>query len=77
MIDCLNKLVSDFEVPSKSLRDQGRSFESEEFQDFLKLLNVKKATVTSYHPQTSGLVENFNGTVTRILKTFVYETQDK
>ena len=77
VIDCLTKLFSEFGVPSKILSDQGRSFVSKEFQDFLKLWNVKKATATSYHPQTSGLVERFNGTVIRILKRYVYETQDK
>ena len=77
VIDCLTKLFSEFGVPSKILSDQGRSFISKEFQDFLKLWNVKKATATSYHPQTSGLVERFNGTVIRILKRYVHETQDK
>ena len=77
VIDCLTKLFSEFGVPSKIFSDQGRSFVSKEFQDFLKLWNVKKATATSYHSQTSGLVERFNGTVIRILKRYVYETQDK
>ena len=49
---------------------------SREFLDFLRLWNVRKTSATSYHPQTSGLVERFYGTIIRILKRYVYKTPD-
>ncbi len=76
VVDCLTKLFSQFGAPGRIISDQGRCFISKEFLDFCKLWNVRKSTATSYHPQTSGLVERFNGTVIRILKRYVYETPD-
>ena len=66
VIECLTKLFAEFGVPSKILSDQGRMFVSKTFLDFCALWNAKKITSTSYHPQTQGLVERFNGTVIRI-----------
>ena len=37
---------------------------------------MRKSTATSYHPQTSGLVERYSGTVIQILKRYVYEKSD-
>ena len=76
VVECLTKLFSQFGAPSRIISDQGRCFISKEFLDFCKLWNVRKSTATSYHPQTSGLVERFNGTIIRILKRYVYETPD-
>ena len=76
VVDCLTKLFSEFGAPIRIVSDQGRCFVSREFLDFLGLWNVRKTTATSYHPQTSGLVERFNGTIIRILKRYVYETPD-
>ena len=76
VVDCLTKLFAEFGIPTRILSDQGRSFISQEFLHFCTLWGVKKATSTSYHPQTQGLVERFNGTVIQILKKYVYMTQD-
>ena len=76
VVECLTKLFSQFGAPGRIISDQGRCFISKEFLDFCKLWNVRKSTATSYYPQTSGLVERFNGTVIRILKRYVYETPD-
>ena len=77
VIECLTKLFAEFGVPNKILSNQGRMFVSKTFLDFCALWNAKKITSTSYHPQTQGLVERFNGTVIRILKRYVYKTQEK
>ena len=37
---------------------------------------MQKLTATSYHPQTSELVERFDGTVIRILKRYLYVTPE-
>ena len=76
VIDCLKQYFSQFGIPERILTDQGRCFISQPFQDFLNLWGISKATSTSYHPQTQGLVERFNGTIISILKRYVYEMPD-
>ena len=36
-----------------------------------KITNTKKTLTTAYHPETDGLVERFNGTVTSMLSIYV------
>ena len=76
VIDCLKQYFSLFGIPERILTDQGRCFISKPFSDFLSLWGVAKATSTSYHPETQGLVERFNGTIISILKKYVFETPD-
>ena len=76
VIDCLKQYFSQFGIPERILTDQGRCFISQPFQDFLNLWGIAKATSTSYHPETQGLVERFNGTIISILKRYVYEMPD-
>ena len=76
VIDCLKQYFSQFGIPERILTDQGRCFISQPFQDFLNLWGIMKATSTSYHPETQGLVERFNGTIISILKRYIYEMPD-
>jgi hypothetical protein len=74
--DSLTRLFSEFGVPQKILTDNGRCFTSQVFMDFCILWGVNKRFSTSYHPATNGLVERFNGTLTRILKRYTTEEQN-
>jgi hypothetical protein len=38
-----------------------------------KLLQIHKCRTTAYHPQCNGQVENFNGSLKRMLTTMVKE----
>lgn len=49
------------------LSDRGANFLSSLIQDVCKYLNVKKVNTSGYHPQTDGLVERFNSTLTNML----------
>ena len=40
-------------------------------QEICKLMNTKKTFMTAYHPETDGLVERFNGTLTTMLSMYV------
>ena len=39
----------------------------EVYELFEELLGIKKVNATTYHPQTDGLVERFNTTLTTML----------
>ena len=38
-----------------------------------RLFNIKKLNTTPYHPKANGLVENFNGTLSKMLKCYAQE----
>ena len=50
-------------VPKELLSDRGTNLLSELIQDICRLMGMKKVNTTSHHPQTDGLVENFNRTL--------------
>ena len=54
-------------VPNQLLSDRGAAFLSQLMQEVCKVLGVKKINTTAYHPQTDGLVERFNRTLTSML----------
>lgn len=51
--------------------DQGRQFESELFREVCRLFHIEKTRTTAYHPQSDGMVERFNRTLTSMLSAFV------
>nr|XP_034331654.1 KRAB-A domain-containing protein 2-like [Crassostrea gigas] len=55
--------------------NQGRQFESELFREVCRLFHIQKTRTTAYHPQSDGMVERFNRTLTSMLSAFVQETQ--
>ena len=63
----VENIVSRHGVPSELLSDRGAAFLSRLVKEVCKLLGVKKTNTTAYHPQTDGLVERFNRTLTDML----------
>ncbi|KAN0039938.1 hypothetical protein ACTA71_011820 [Dictyostelium dimigraforme] len=51
--------------------DRGKNFLSNVVIGINKLFNIHKLTTTAYHPQCDGQVENFNGTLIKMLKAFI------
>ena len=60
-------IVSRHGVPTEPLSDRDPSFLSHLIADVCQLLGIKKVNTTAYHPQTDGLVERFNHTLTDML----------
>ena len=60
-------IVSRHGVPGELLSDRGKAFLSKLMYEVYKLLGIKKVNTTAYHPQTDGLVERFNRTLTSML----------
>ena len=61
-------------VPVELLSDRGSSFLSKLMFELYKLLGTKKISTTAYHPQTDGLVERFNRTLTDMLSKKVHHS---
>ena len=56
----LENLYKRFGLPDKIISDRGPQFASKAFLELLKLLGVKSALSTAYHPQTDGTTERVN-----------------
>lgn len=69
----VEEVITRLGVPDTIHSDQGRQYESELFQETCKLLDIQKTHTTPYHPQSDGMVERFNRTLTTMLSAFVNE----
>ena len=69
------KFVCRYGAPLQILRHQGAQFQSQLFAEMCQLLNIDKTRTSSYHPQTDGLVDRFNRTLTSMLSHFVNDHQ--
>ena len=73
----VEQIVSRHGVPSEVLSDRGKAFLSGLMGEVEKLLGFHKVNTSAYHPQTDGLVERFNRTLTAMLaKTLERGGQD-
>lgn len=54
-------------VPEELLSDRGANFLSDVILQLCSLLGIKKINTSGYHPQTDGLVEKFNCTITNMI----------
>ena len=63
----LVEVVSRHGVPAKLLSDRGANFLSDLLHEVYVLLGIRKINTSAYHPQTDGLVERFNRTLTDML----------
>lgn len=67
----INEIVCRFGAPRQLLSDKGSNFTSTLLQEVCDILNTQKIFTTPYHPQTDGLVERFNRTLSSALSTLV------
>ena len=72
----VEEVISRFGVPAVLHSDQGRQFESKLFMEMCSLLGITKTHTTPYHPQSDGMVERFNRTLTTMLSNFVNENHN-
>ena len=73
VIEFLKKLFSRFGVPKALISDRGSHFANHQLAKVLKRYGVTHRFSTSYHPQTSGQVENTNRSLKRILVKTVHD----
>lgn len=63
----IEEIVSRHGVPAEVLSDRGAAFLSGLMEEVRSLLGYHRVNTTAYHPQTDGLVERFNRTLTAML----------
>lgn len=63
----VEKIISRHGVPTELLSDREANFLSNLLSEVYLLMGIKKLNTTAYHPQTDGLVERFNRTLTDML----------
>ena len=78
-VDYLIKLLVEHIIPrhgepTQLLSDRGTAFLSKLMVEVYKILGLKKVNITAYHPQTDGLVERFNCTLTDMLSKKVLQS---
>ena len=56
----VEEIISRHGVPSELLSDRGSSFLSGLMEEIYSAMGIHKVNTTAYHPQTNGLVEQFN-----------------
>lgn len=71
----LKKFVCCFGVPLYIHSDQGRDLEAAVLTEMYSLLGVQKTRSTALHPQSDGMVERLNRTLTAQLSKFVADHQ--
>ena len=64
-------IISRHGVPTEVLSDRGRNFLSDLMREVYHLMGIHKVSTTAYHPQSDGLVERFNRTLTDMLSKVV------
>nr|GEX93459.1 hypothetical protein [Tanacetum cinerariifolium] len=71
VITFLKKLFCRFRIPKALISDRGTHFCNKIMEKTMKRYGVSHRFSTSYHPQTSGQVENTNGALKRIFEKTV------
>jgi hypothetical protein len=63
-------------TPLRVVSDRGPQFVAEFTRELYRLLGIKLATSTAYHPQTDGQTERVNQEMEQFLRLFTNERQD-
>ena len=68
----LDNLYKRFGLPDKIISDRGPQFAAHSFQELLKLLRIKSALTTAYHPQSDGTTERVNQEIEAYLAIYCH-----
>ena len=67
----VNRIVLRHGAPQAIISDRGKGFIAELMQETLEIVKTKHLRTTSYHPQTNGLCERLNHTLSDMLSMYV------
>lgn len=68
--------VCAYGIPKSILTDCGTNFLSDVFKSMCKLLDIKKAKTTPWHPQGNAFLEHSHKTLKTYLRSFVDKDSD-
>jgi hypothetical protein len=71
----VERIFCEHGFPASLLSDRGSQFLSELMLAILHIFRVKKLNTSSYHPQTNGVTERFNQTLTSMLTHYTNQNQ--
>jgi hypothetical protein len=71
-----NQVVQNYGVPNYILTDRGSNFVSTYVKTFLKKIGCRHLTTTAFRPQTNGLCERTNQTLTQAIAKLVRDHGD-
>ena len=66
----VDKIICRHGVPVELLSDRGPDFKSLLIREVCRLAGIKKINTSGYHPQTDGMIERFNKTLTDMLSKY-------
>ena len=69
----LDRIISSFGIPVSIKSDNGPPFDSEAFKNYCRFMGIEHKPITPRHAQASGLVENFNLMVNKVVCTAAIE----
>ena len=67
----LNEFFAKYGTPLQLISDQGRNYESVLLKELCKILNIEKIRTSPRHPCCNGMVERFNATIIRMIKSYL------
>jgi len=67
-IEKCREIFARFGIPQMLVTDNGRTFISQEFQEFIKANGINHKRTAPYHPATNGLAERFVQTLKQALR---------
>lgn len=74
VVNCLIELTARVGVPQE-LTDDGTNFISKVVKQFCQTTGIRQIRTSPYHPQTDGMVEQFNSTLKRLLHKLTRESE--
>ena len=69
------EIICQHGVPEQIVSDNGTQFVSRAFDSFVTKLGIKHSKTCDYHPEANGMDERFNGSIIKILRNYINETQ--
>ena len=60
-----------FGLPQRLHSDRGLEFHNQVLDEIAKVLHIQPSFTTAYRPQSNGMIERFNRTLIKMLKTFI------
>ena len=65
-----NEIICRYGAPDSILTDRGQCFMSQLLKELCSLLNIKKISTSSYHPQTNATCERMNSVINTTLRAY-------